>query len=81
LAGKQYAGTSSQPAAFRDVTAEHDGAAVVRTDYVNGVSPVNGLTYSVRSFDDDTSLETTTGWDDVTGVGSPSPAYYTAIGS
>ena len=81
LAGKQYAGTSSQPAAFRDVTAEHDGAAVVRTDYVNGVSPANGLTYSLRSFDDDSSLATTTGWDDVTGVGSPSPAYYTATGN
>ncbi len=81
LAGQQHAGTSSRPAAFRDVTAEHDGAAVVRADYVNGVSPANGLTYSVRSFDDDTSLQTTTGWDDVTGVGSPSPAYYTATGS
>ena len=80
LAGEQYAGTSSRPAAFRDVTAEHDGAAVVRTDYVNGVSPADGLTYSLRSFDDDTSLQTTTGWDDVTGVGSPSPAYYTATG-
>jgi subtilase family serine protease len=81
LARQQYSGTSSQPAAFRDVTAEHDGAAVVRADFINGVSAANGLTYSLRSFDDDTSLATTTGWDDVTGVGSPSPAYYFATGT
>ena len=80
LARQQYSGTSSQPAAFRDVTGEHDGAAVVRADYINAVSAANGVTYSVRSFDDDTSLATTTGWDDVTGVGSPSPAYYYATG-
>jgi hypothetical protein len=54
---------------------------VVRADFINAVSSANGITYSVRSFDDDSSLATTTGWDDVTGVGSPSPAYYDATGS
>jgi hypothetical protein len=53
----------------------------VRSDFVNGVSIANGLTYSVRSFDDNTSLATGPGWDDVTGVGSPSPAYYLATGT
>ncbi len=81
LARQQYSGTSSEPAAFRDVTGEHDGAAVVRPDFINAVSPANGITYTVRSFDDDSSLATTTGWDDVTGVGSPSPAYYFATGT
>ncbi len=81
LARQQYAGTSSGPAAFRDVTGEHDGAALVRVDYNNGVSRADGITYSVRSFDDDSSLATTTGWDNVTGVGSPSPAYYYATGT
>ncbi len=80
LARQQYSGTSSQPAAFRDVTGEHDGAAVVRADFINAVSAANGVTYSVRSFDDDSSLATTTGWDNVTGAGSPSPAYYYATG-
>jgi subtilase family serine protease len=80
LARQQYSGTSTQPAAFRDVTNEHDGAATVRPDFINGIDASNGITYSVRSYDDDTSLATTQGWDDVTGVGSPSPDYYFATG-
>ncbi len=78
LARQQKAGKGV--AAFRDVTGAHDGAANVRADFVNAVNPSNGVVYSVRSFDDDTSLATTAGWDDVTGVGTPAPAYYTATG-
>ncbi len=78
LARQQLSGKGV--AAFRDVTGAHDGAANVRADYVNAVNPSNGVVYSVRSFDDDSSLATTTGWDNVTGVGTPAPAYYTATG-
>lgn len=63
--------------AFRDVTQAHDNAANVRVDYANGINAKDGLLYSVRSFDDDSSLNTTKGWDDVTGVGSPKQAYFT----
>ncbi len=45
---------------------------VVRVDYTNGVDASNGLAYSVRTFDQDSSLKTTKGWDPVTGLGVPS---------
>ena len=47
----------------------------VRSDYVNGVNPSDGILYSVRTFDQDTSLRTKKGWDDVTGVGTPTAIY------
>lgn len=61
--------------AFRDVTNAHDGVANVRPDYANGINASGGILYSVRTFDDDSSLNTTQGWDPVTGVGSPTKAY------
>ncbi len=78
IARQQAAGKG--PAAFHDVTGAHDGAAVVRADFVNGANASDGFLYSVRSMDDDSSLATTAGWDDVTGIGTPTTAYYTATG-
>lgn len=66
--------------AFTDVTAAHDPDANVRPDYANGLNPSDGILYSVRTFDDDSSLHTTRGWDDVTGVGSPNSTYYVTGG-
>ncbi len=45
----------------------------VRVDYVNGVDPSGGYVYSTRWFDADNSLtiHVQNGYDDVTGVGSP----------
>lgn len=46
---------------------------VVRVDYVDqdGFDPAHGYLYTVRTFDQDSSLVTTKGWDDVTGLGTP----------
>ena len=63
--------------AFHDVTAAHDDAALVRPDFVNGYNGQKGVAYTIRTVDDDTSLRTAPGWDDVTGVGTP-PANYPA---
>ena len=41
----------------------------------------NGYLYSVRTFDQDSSLTTAPGWDDVTGVGQPNSVFLTAFGS
>ena len=68
-----YALAREHPGAFRDV--RHRAGANVRSDYVNGVNPKDGLVYSVRTFDQDSSLVTKQGWDDVTGIGTPSPIY------
>lgn len=78
LVRQQAAGRGA--ATFRDVTGAHDGAAVVRSDFVNGANASDGFLYTVRGMDDDTSLATTAGWDNVTGVGTPTTAYYTATG-
>ena len=36
-----------------------------RSDYVNGINADDGYIYSVRTFDQDSSLTTAPGWDDV----------------
>ncbi|MGW0081611.1 S53 family peptidase [Streptomyces sp. NPDC003393] len=49
--------------------------AVARVDYVNGFDAADGLSVSVRSLGKDSSLKAVTGYDDVTGVGSPANGY------
>lgn len=65
--------------AFHDVTDHPLGAgqsiANLRADYVNKVDATGGLSYSLRTFGHDSSLAATPGYDDVTGVGSPSRDY------
>jgi subtilase family serine protease len=64
---------------FHDVTDHPLGAttwlAQVRTDFHDGVDASNGLDTTLRTMGRDSSLHATTGFDDVTGVGSPAPAY------
>ena len=43
----------------------------MRVDFANGLNSNDGLLYSVRTFNQDSSLKLAPGWDDVTGVGSP----------
>jgi hypothetical protein len=43
----------------------------VRNDFVNFVDDTDGVTTSLRTFDQTESLATKPGYDDVTGVGSP----------
>jgi len=63
---------------YYDVTPQGD-AGNVRADYPLG-NPDNGpLAYSVRTFDQDSSLTTGPGWDDVTGVGSVTARYFDAF--
>jgi subtilase family serine protease len=70
-------------------------AGVVRVDYVNGETAANGLLYSVRTLgyvsspenvaapagqsDYNASIFTRTGYDDVTGLGSPTASFYQAL--
>jgi len=51
----------------------------VRPDFVNGYNGQQGVTYTIRTVDDDTSLRTAPGWDDVTGVGTPTANYPAAL--
>ncbi|MEY9877705.1 subtilase family serine protease [Streptacidiphilus sp. MAP12-33] len=51
------------------------GLADARVDFANSVDASNGLVVSVRTLGQDSSLSATKGYDDVTGVGSPSLSY------
>jgi subtilase family serine protease len=66
--------------AFTDVTGPGADAGNVRADFANGVDASGGLLYSVRTFDQDSSLTVAPGWDDVTGLGSPNSGWLTAVG-
>jgi subtilase family serine protease len=63
-------------AAYNDVLPNEE--AVVRADFANGFDGSGGLRYSVRTFDDDSSLWTAPGWDPVTGIGTPNATYITS---
>jgi subtilase family serine protease len=65
---------------FTDVAGAPADAGNVRSDFVNGVNASDGLVYSVRTFNQDSSLATGPGWDDVTGLGSPNSGWLTALG-
>ena len=65
-------------ATFYDETPQGD-IANARADYANSVNADDGIVYSVRTFDEDSSLTTAPGWDDVTGVGSPTSKYLDEI--
>ncbi len=58
--------------AFFDVLAVH--AAVVRANYVNGIDASAGTVFRLRTFNDGLSLQTTPGYDDITGLGTPTAA-------
>jgi subtilase family serine protease len=74
-----YALSGNADSPYYDVAKQHAGDANVRVDYANGFDSSDGLLYSVRTFDDDSSLVTTKGWDDVTGVGVPTLAFLSAL--
>jgi subtilase family serine protease len=64
----------SQPGSFTDVVSPASTVAVVRTNYVNSVDASAGLAYALRTANQTLSLHTTPGYDDVTGLGSPTAA-------
>jgi subtilase family serine protease len=63
---------------FFDVTPQGDPGNI-RVDYNNGLNGSGGTTPSVRTFDEDSSLSTGPGWDQVTGVGTPTADYIKAV--
>jgi subtilase family serine protease len=55
-------------------------AGNIRSDYANGYNATGGIIYSIRTFNQDSALISSQGWDDVTGVGSVSSGYIQAAG-
>ena len=64
--------------AFKDIAGTPRDRGNVRADYANGVDDSAGVLYTVRTFNEDSSLRTAPGWDNVTGVGSPNTSWLTA---
>ena len=51
----------------------------MRVDYVNSVDTSAGLLTSLRTMNQTLSLKTTSGYDDVTGVGTPTGTFIDAL--
>jgi subtilase family serine protease len=71
----------SNPSAFYDVVSVK--TAVARRNYVNGVDATDGTVDRLRTFDDysgSPSQHTNTGWDNVTGLGTPSATFLSTFG-
>jgi subtilase family serine protease len=64
---------------FTDVKGVPADAGNVRPDFVNSVDASGGVVYSVRTFNQDSSLTIGAGWDDITGVGSPNAGWLTSV--
>ena len=75
-----YGQAAAKAGTFTDVTSVHRGDGNVRPDYADGVDPADGIVYSVRTFDQDSSLFTARGWDDVTGLGTPNTRFLLSFG-
>jgi hypothetical protein len=69
-------------AVLHDIRGRSPVPAVVRVDYVNGVDAADGTSVSLRALDDEAqSLHLRPGWDNLTGVGSPSgPGFVKVLG-
>ncbi len=69
----------ANPAAFTDVLPNPPQPGVVRASYNNSENATDGISYSVRTFGDDSSLAVTPGYDQVTGLGTPNTGWLSAI--
>jgi subtilase family serine protease len=69
---------TSRTGAIDDV--RHVAGGVVRVDYVNGIDASDGLVTSVRTFDfQGLTINTTPGYDNVTGLGTPEGRAFLAL--
>jgi subtilase family serine protease len=70
---------SSGASSFYDSKATQPDAGNVRADYANTQNADGGIAYSVRTFDQDSSLNVAKGWDDVTGAGTVTGRYIAQV--
>lgn len=66
-------------AAFTDIVNPASTVAVVRTNFVNNVDATGGLAYRLRTMNQTLSLQTTPGYDDVTGLGTPTSSFISSL--
>jgi subtilase family serine protease len=73
--------SNARNGSFADVKGASPDPGNVRVDYANTVNAKDGLLYSIRTFNQDSSLSVKAGWDDVTGLGVPTPKWLKAAAS
>ncbi len=66
--------------AFNDIVNPPSTVAVVRTNFNNSVDATDGLSYRLRTMNQTLSLKTTPGYDDVTGLGTPTKLFLSSVG-
>jgi subtilase family serine protease len=71
---------SNGASSFYDPKATGPDAGNVRADFRNGYNADDGMSYTVRTFNQDSSLTTNKAWDDVTGIGTITDRYFTRLG-
>ena len=69
----------SGSAAFTDITHPSSTVAVVRANYVNSIDASAGVVYRLRTMDQTLSLNASPGYDDVTGLGTPTSSFLSAL--
>jgi subtilase family serine protease len=67
--------------AYTDVVSPSSTLAVVRTNFNNNVDASAGLSYRLRTLNQTLSLKTTPGYDDVTGLGTPTSSFLSGLSS
>jgi len=70
---------SNGASSFYDPKGTQPDAGNIRSDFVNGYNAAAGIVYSVRTFNQDSSLTTNKAWDDVTGVGTVTGRYIARV--
>jgi len=66
-------------AAFTDIVSPASTVAVVRANYVNSIDASAGIAYRLRTMNQTLSLAATRGYDDVTGLGTPTATFLSAL--
>src|SRR5438128_5973374 len=69
----------NRTSAVTDITNPASIIATVRTNYANNVDASAGLLYRLRTMNQTLTLHTTPGWDDVTGIGTPTSSFVGAL--
>lgn len=65
--------------AVTDIVDPESTVAVVRVNYRNSEDASNGISVRLRTMNQTLSLKTTPGWDDVTGIGTPTSSFVGAL--
>jgi len=66
-------------AAYTDIVSPASTVAVVRANYVNSIDASAGVVYRLRTMNQNLSLNATPGYDDVTGLGTPTSSFLSSL--